>query len=280
MSLRLYIIVCLLISAIGHTAAQSIGDRDEQAMQDSTLPVYADSSLHALHDTVAVFDEEVTDQPERVHEALRMDSSRVTPASGLSASLAEYRARAEFNYAQARPEGMSLWDRFWRWFWYSWSKLMSRDGFRVGFKVLLYGLSIGILLYVMLRLLGMEKARLWLGGQGRGQGIRGEMVEDIHAIDYAQSIAEAESEGRYRDAIRFHFLYSLKTMSDKGVINWNRNKTNVDYARELSTHALSGPFAQVRRIYEYAWYGEFDVSEADYRSLQPYFSTFNRQVSA
>jgi hypothetical protein len=124
----------------------------------------------------------------------------------------------------------------------------------------------------------MEKARLWLGGQGRGTRIRGEMVEDIHAIDYAQSITEAESEGRYRDALRFHFLYTLKMMADRGIIAWNRTKTNVDYARELSSHPLAGPFAQVRRIYEYAWYGEFAVSEADYQSLQPYFSAFNRQV--
>jgi hypothetical protein len=237
-------------------------------------------SADFIPDTLAVDENADIDTAVAISSALHMDSSGVEPATGLSAKLGQYRERTEFNYAEARPEGMSLWDRFWRWFWHSWSQLMSRDGFRVGFKVLLYGLSVGILLYVLLRLMGMERARLWLGGQRKGTGIRGEMVEDIHAIDYAQSIEEAEAEGRYRDAIRFRFLYGLKMMADRGIIGWNRNKTNVDYARELSSHPLSAPFAQVRRIYEYAWYGEFDVSEADYQSLQPYFSAFNRQVSA
>lgn len=237
-------------------------------------------SADFIPDTLAVAENEEADTAVAASAALRMDSSRVVPANGLSGKVAEYRDRTEFKYALARPEGLSLWDRFWRWFWHTWSRLMSRDGFRVGFKVMLYGVSIGILLYVLLRLMGMEKAKLWLGGRGKGPGIRGEMVEDIHAIDYAQSIASAEAEGRYRDAIRFRFLYGLKVMADRGIIGWNRNKTNVDYARELSSHPLSGPFAQVRRIYEYAWYGEFDVSEADYQALQPYFSQFNRQVSA
>jgi tetrahydromethanopterin S-methyltransferase subunit G len=237
-------------------------------------------SADIIPDTLAVAEEPDMDTAGTISPALRMDSSSVMPAKGLSGKIQQYRDRTEFNYATARPEGMSLWERFWRWFWHTWSQLMSRDGFRVGFKVLLYGLSIGILLYVMLRLLGMEKANLWMRGQRKGSGIRGEMVEDIHAIDYAQSIADAEAEGRYRDAIRFRFLLGLKMMADRGIIGWNRNKTNVDYARELSSHPLSGPFAQVRRIYEYAWYGEFEVSEADYQALQPYFSVFNRQVTA
>jgi hypothetical protein len=279
MLLRLLVIVSLCLVCSG-TAAQSGTEGSDPPAQDSALQEFLDSTMGSIQDTLAMVDEEEPGDSVVLSGALRIDSSRVKPTGGLSGNLASYRDRADFNYASARPESMGLWDRFWRWFWHSWSRLMSRDGFRVGFKVLLYGLSIGILLYVALRLLGMERARLWLGGQGRGSGIRGEMVEDIHAIDYKASIAEAEAEGRYRDAIRFHFLLGLKTMADRGIITWNRNKTNVDYARELSSHALSGPFAQVRRIYEYAWYGEFDVSETDYRALQPYFTSFNNRVSA
>jgi hypothetical protein len=210
---------------------------------------------------------------------LSLDSTPIKRASGLTPQLAEYRGQKEFDYRSAVPEGASLWEQFWRWFWTRWTELMSREGFRVGFKAFLWVASIGILLYAILRVLGMEKVRLWIGGEGRGQGIRGEMVEDIHAIDYQASIADAEQEGRYRDAIRFHFLRSLKLMADKGIIRWNRNKTNIDYAQELSAHRLSGSFDQIRRIYEYAWYGEFAVSESDYRVLYPYFSGFDQQVT-
>jgi hypothetical protein len=211
--------------------------------------------------------------------SLRFDTGHVDVAWGLTGNLQDYRGRKEFDYQSAVPQGNSLWEQFWRWFWTKWSQLMSREGFRVGFKAFLWAASIGILLYAVLRVLGMEKVRFWMGAQGRGQGIRGEIVEDIHAIDYETSIGEAENEGRYRDAIRFHFLRSLKLMSDREVIRWNRNKTNIDYTRELSAHRLAGPFEQIRRIYEYAWYGEFPVSREDYLALHPYFSGFDKMVS-
>jgi len=209
---------------------------------------------------------------------LRFDTGHVDVTWGLTSNLKDYRGRKEFDYQSAIPQGTSLWGQFWRWFWSKWSQLMSREGFRVGFKAFLWTASIGILLYAVLRILGMEKVRFWMGSKSGGQGIRGEMVEDIHAIDYAASIGEAENEGRYRDAIRFHFLRSLKLMSDREVIRWNRNKTNIDYTRELSAHRLAGPFEQIRRIYEYAWYGEFPVSREDYLALHPYFSGFDKMV--
>jgi hypothetical protein len=218
-------------------------------------------------------------EPDTAALQLATDTARIDQAWGLTGHLGEYRNKKEFDYREQEPKGLSPWDRFWRWFWGKWSELMSREGFRKGFKGFLWAASISILLYAVLRVLGMEKVRLWMGGQGSGPGIRGEMVEDIHAIDYAASIEAAEREGRYRDAIRFHFLRSLKLLSDRGHIQWNRNKTNVDYGRELAGHALSGSFEQVRRIYEYAWYGEFSVSEQDYVSLHPYFTGFDQKLS-
>jgi hypothetical protein len=231
----------------------------------TVMLVFLVLSLRAEQDTAA--------------RTLVTDTAHVDMAWGLTNHLHDYRGKKEFDYREQDPEGLSPWDRFWRWFWGKWSELMSREGFRKGFQGLLWVLSIGILLYAALRVLGMEKVRLWMGGQGRGPGIHGETVEDIHAIDYAASIAEAEREGHYREAIRFHFLRSLKRMSDSGVIRWNRNKTNVDYAMELSGHPLAGSFEQVRRIYEYAWYGEFVVSAEDYQALQPYFSGFDQKLS-
>jgi hypothetical protein len=209
-------------------------------------------------------------------KALPLDSSELKQRSGLSGQVGSYLKLREFNYSEQTPEAVGFWDRFIAWIWREIDRLFSKEGFRRGFDVFLWLASICILLYAVLRYLGMENVRFWVTGQGGGKGIVGERVEDIHVINYAASIEEAERDGRFRDAIRFHFLRILKGLSDNEIIHWHRNKTNIEYAREISSRPESASFERVRRIYEYAWYGEFSVTERDYQELLPYFRDFDK----
>jgi hypothetical protein len=43
---------------------------------------------------------------------------------------------------------------------------------------------------------------------------------------------------------------------------------------------LSYGFADITRIYEYAWYGEFPVSEQEYNLVREHFNQFEKQVGA
>jgi len=209
---------------------------------------------------------------------MRLDSSRVQTRGGLRPQMATYLEQKEFNYSEQSPEAVGFWERVIAWVWREIDRLFSRSGFRKGFNVFLWLASISILLYAVLRYLGMEKVRFWISGQSGAGSIVGERVENIHVIDYPSSIEEAEREGRYRDAIRFHFLRILKGLSDKQIIHWHRNKTNIEYAREIASRPESAGFEQVRRIYEYAWYGEFSVSGRDYHTLIPYFRDFEKSL--
>jgi hypothetical protein len=214
----------------------------------------------------------------QAHEAVPLDSSEVTQRTGLSKQVGSYLKQKEFNYSEQTPEAVGFWDRLIAWIWREIDRLFSKEGFRKGFDIFLWLASISILLYAVLRYLGMEKVKFWISGQGGGAGIIGERVEDINLINYPASIDEAEREGRFRDAIRFHFLRILKGLSDKEIIHWHRNKTNIEYAREISSRPESAGFEQVRRIYEYAWYGEFKVTERDYQALLPYFRDFEKSL--
>jgi hypothetical protein len=216
--------------------------------------------------------------PGIAQQGLPLDSSQLEQRSGLRTQVGSYLKQKEFNYSEQTPETVGFWDRFIAWIWREIDRLFSKEGFRKGFDVFLWLASISILLYAVLRYLGMEKVKFWITGQGGGAGIVGERVEDIHVINYPASIEEAEREGRFRDAIRFHFLRILKGLSDKEIIHWHRNKTNIEYAREISSRPESAGFERVRRIYEYAWYGEFKVTERDYQTLLPYFHDFEKSL--
>lgn len=91
---------------------------------------------------------------------------------------------------------------------------------------------------------------------------------DIHAINYETQIQSAIRSSDYRLAVRLWFLRSLKEMTDRDLIQWKIDKTNSDYYYELSGSGLEQQFGRVSLIYDYIWYGEFEVDEMRYRKVE------------
>jgi hypothetical protein len=95
---------------------------------------------------------------------LKKDSSRVGVRSIPAKNISTYKSDKDFQYREHITEGMSVWDRFWRWFWNKVDALMQRKGVKTGMKVLMYVLPALILIYAFLRFMGMEKVMLWISG--------------------------------------------------------------------------------------------------------------------
>ena len=100
------------------------------------------------------------------------------------------------------------------------------------------------------------------------------MYENIHEINFPESILGFERSGDYRSAIRYHFLFVLKKLSDKKRINWNPEKTNKDYVRELKADHLQEEFSKLSYIFDYVWYGEFSIDEESYEKFKEQYQSF------
>ncbi len=103
--------------------------------------------------------------------------------------------------------------------------------------------------------------------------------EDINKINFQQMIEEAVSSKDFRKAIRLHFLMVLKNLSDAQLIRWKIDKTNFDYYFELSGHPLQSKFMDVTTMYEYVWYGEFDLNLEQYRNTEQKFQQFGSTLT-
>ena len=97
--------------------------------------------------------------------------------------------------------------------------------------------------------------------------------------DYSKLIAQAVTQKNYRLAIRYYYLQSLQKLTAKGLIEFAPDKTNHEYLRELTGKKYKNEFAALTLNYEYAWYGEFDISETIFESVQQKFKHFNAIVS-
>ncbi len=96
--------------------------------------------------------------------------------------------------------------------------------------------------------------------------------------DYAKLVALAVSKSDYRLAVRYHYLQSLQKLALKGLIQFAADKTNYEYVRELSGKSYKNDFAALTLNYEYVWYGEFEVDESNFNTIQNKFKQFNNDV--
>lgn len=105
-----------------------------------------------------------------------------------------------------------------------------------------------------------------------------EMPEDIFAINYQREIDKATARGDYRLAVRLMFLRLLKIMSEKNVIQYKQDKTNLDYLVQLYPTAYHKDFFRITRHYEFSWYGKFEVSNEAFLMIRDEMNQFENRL--
>lgn len=101
--------------------------------------------------------------------------------------------------------------------------------------------------------------------------------EDLQRIDFQQSIQRALRKENYRLAVRFYYLWIIQQLSDDGLITFSKDKTNHAYVRELAqsnsiSSGLTTGFKNCTRLYEYVWFGNFDVNKRRFEEIESQFS--------
>ena len=189
-----------------------------------------------------------------------------------SEKLASYQEDPDFDYTEEAPK-LSMLGRFLKWLL---SKLNQRgaQSQTVG-TILGYGMAIFFIGLLILQLLKVPIQGLWLRKAASLSPLDGLNEDaDIQEWDFNEKITAAEASGDYRRALRLLFLESLKILSSGEWISWNPHKTNLDYEKELQGSSYQQPFHRLRRVYEYVWYGDFTLSEEQYRETRDIFTRF------
>lgn len=136
-----------------------------------------------------------------------------------------------------------------------------------------YALMFAILLFVIIKVLGLNYQSIFI----RSAKIRSKEIdvfdEDIHAVDFDAVINDAVKNENYRKALRYLYIKFLKVLVDNELIEWEINKTNKDYRKEMKKSKYFSIFKNLTFVYEYVWYGEFDVN---YQQFDDFRSDFNK----
>jgi hypothetical protein len=149
-------------------------------------------------------------------------------------------------------------------------------------EIILKTLAVLIILFVVYKIiqLVLNKEGQWIFGSVKNQNVL--QVEDVtvnvHQINFAKAIEQSLQQNDYRLAIRYYYLWTLKKLSDSNQIKWDPEKTNADYAYELQNSALKHDFEYHSYLYDYAWYGGFEISKEHFSQAKKSFEKFLKNI--
>lgn len=130
---------------------------------------------------------------------------------------------------------------------------------------------IGFVIFMIVKLI-LNKEGGWVFSRNTKKINVGTMDEDnIHFINFKDVIAAAKSKNEFRIATRYYYLWLLKSLSDRTIIDWDIEKTNTDYLAEIKNTGLKKEFEYLSYIYDYCWYGEFELTHEDFAKAENHF---------
>lgn len=210
---------------------------------------------------------------------LRIDSSSLEVRSFSTKDINAYKTSRDFDYSNNDAPSLSLWSRFWRWFWSLFNDLSTKV-IPAGFwKYFFLAVGLGGLIYIVLKLMGMDALQLLTGKPKTVEVPYEESLENIHEINFDEEIERAVTNKNYRLAVRLLYLNCLKKLNDRGFIHWQPDKTNAVYINEISHPDKQQQFKNLTLQFEYIWYGDFPVDKNGYQHISSSFHDFNHKIS-
>jgi hypothetical protein len=105
-------------------------------------------------------------------------------------------------------------------------------------------------------------------------------TEDIFAINYNKEIEKAIAAGDYRLAVRLLFLQLLRVMSERKIIQYSHERTNLDYLLQVHHAPWYQQFFRITRNYEYVWYGLFEIDKNKFETINKDVKSLEHQLPA
>jgi len=183
----------------------------------------------------------------------------------------------EFVYEYKAPE-KSAWDHFLEWLagifrnLFSFTTTEKSIDFAANVIRVIAVVVITAVIYFIVKAL-INKEGQWIFGKNSNKRniYYSDLEKNIHLLDFDSLIKESIQSGEKRAAVRYYYLWLLKVMAQNNYIDWDIEKTNSDYLYELQKPAHKEDFTYLSYLYNYIWYGEFEMDETTFKKAENRF---------
>lgn len=177
---------------------------------------------------------------------------------------------APFIYEFKTPE-KNAWDRFKEWLANFFKNIFSFSDNKTSMhfvEIVLKSIAILIVIGVIYMIVKaiMNKEGQWIFGKNSDKKIINydEIEKNLHLVDFEKLIQKSLELDEKRLSVRYYYLWLLKKMSEKHIIDWDLEKTNTDYLYEIKNQAQKEEFAYLSYLYNNIWYGEFELDDTTF----------------
>lgn len=229
--------------------------------------------------SVSVFSQEkITD--------IKIDSSSVTQKKFDQKALDDFKSQDDFNY-NVKLQEENIFEKVWAWLGRVVKRILSIIFDDIGPAVGVLAAIVKAIPWIVLGLLLFFILKFFLNVNTRNATDSLETVPAIHLTNdeeliknqnISELVQQAIQEKNYRLAVRFYYLLILQKLTDKELIVWQQEKTNEDFIREVAHLKIASDFTETTRLYDFVWYGNFEINEAEFLKAEPLFHTLIKKI--
>lgn len=121
---------------------------------------------------------------------------------------------------------------------------------------------------------------LYINAPKKGKKVEGTIeLEEVNPVEIPLTelqrlLQEALANKDYRGAVRIYFIFIIRDLAQKGWINWEKEKTNFHYLREMTGKNEFEDFNKSVSYFEIIWYGKRDLDASKFEQIKPNFTRF------
>jgi len=190
----------------------------------------------------------------------------------------KYQEMSVYNFERFE-NSKSVWDTLQSWIL---SKFLDLGIERNVIVYILIGFAVLVLLFVIIKLLGVNIFGLFLFSSNNGitnlnfkQGNK-----DINNERLDKTLLTYIENRAYREAVRILYLISIRSLDTSSLIDWKPWKTDRDYFYELQVSNHHQMFKRLVLSYEYIWYGQFSLGKERFNQIHSDFKLFFQQINS
>lgn len=150
--------------------------------------------------------------------------------------------------------------------------------FNPGVKIAMYILLAAVLGFAVYKVI-VNNNLFYRGAKKKlAEAAVGEEIE--METDLESKIAKAIQVKDYRKAVRYLYVKSLRELDQKSLIRYHAQATNYDYLAQVSEFKFAGKFSFLTQVYDYVWYGGFEMTDDQFDKVLKDFNDFFKEIGA
>lgn len=104
------------------------------------------------------------------------------------------------------------------------------------------------------------------------EGLEDVNPTEIPLTELQRMLQEALANNDYRGAVRIYFIFIIRDLAEKKWIDWEKEKTNFHYLREMSGKKEFDDFNRAVSYFEIIWYGKREIDANKFNDVKPNFT--------